>query len=201
MIYLYQKNSKISASIYDSLMNNLPEWKKDKINKLVFEHSRIDSAIGYYLLRYALIKEYGINKDISFSYGCYGKPQISEYPEIGFNISHCNEAVVCVLNYGAVGIDIQDFVECDYKFRKRVLHNDEYSLLLKNQNESLVFLYWSLKEAYLKNLGTGFCSGIPINTLNFCNAISDSFFQYDKDTKNGIYQKEYEMQRSIYDYL
>ena len=47
-----------------------------------------------------------------FSYGEHGKPFLKNYPDWHFNISHCKNAVCCVLSRENVGIDIEEIKRC-----------------------------------------------------------------------------------------
>lgn len=49
--------------------------------------------IFYLLLRYGLRKEYGINENVVLSEGSCGKPYLSNYPFVHFNLSHCDKGV------------------------------------------------------------------------------------------------------------
>lgn len=62
--------------------------------------------IAYLLLRYGLRKEYGINENVVLSEGSCGKPYLSNYPFVHFNLSHCDKGVACMISDSAVGIDI-----------------------------------------------------------------------------------------------
>lgn len=69
-----------------------------KISRLRFLKNKRQSAIAYLLLRYGLRKEYGINENVVLSEGSCGKPYLSNYPFVHFNLSHCDKGVACHLN-------------------------------------------------------------------------------------------------------
>ena len=77
-----------------------------KISRLRFLKNKRQSAIAYLLLRYGLRKEYGINENVVLSEGSCGKPYLSNYPFVHFNLSHCDKGVACMSSDSAVGIDI-----------------------------------------------------------------------------------------------
>ena len=53
-----------------------------------------------------LSQEYGINENVVLSEGSCGKPYLSNYPFVHFNLSHCDKGVACMISDSAVGIDI-----------------------------------------------------------------------------------------------
>ena len=62
---------------------------------------------AYQLLQRALLQEYGIQGTLHFTIGEHGKPSLSAYPHIHFNLSHCREAVACAVSDRPIGIDIE----------------------------------------------------------------------------------------------
>ena len=65
------------------------------------------SVVAYRLLQRALLAEYGIEVAPQFHYDENGKPQLAGYPDVHFSLSHCREAVACVVSAQPVGIDIE----------------------------------------------------------------------------------------------
>ena len=116
--------------------------------------------------------------------GKYGKPFLKERPDIHFNISHCSGLVVCVFADRPVGVDVETIRPVRDPLICRVLHEEELRVLsrygqisekkrpedrTKDQQKSqpksqperspeflrLFFRYWTLKESYLKQDGSG----------------------------------------------
>ena len=90
-----------------------------------------------------------------------GKPFLKDRPDIHFNISHCSGLVVCAFCEHPVGIDVEQVKPVRESLVKRVLHKDEQQVLRQYGEISdahvqrLFFRYWTLKESYLKQDGTG----------------------------------------------
>lgn len=113
---------------------------------------------GYALLSYALRKEYGIEKLPVIEKGRYGKPYFSEYPQIHFNISHCDGMAACVLAERETGIDVEGKRRVRQAILKKALTESERQELLTYWREEpeMGFLhYWTLKESFIKAIGKG----------------------------------------------
>lgn len=123
---------------------------------------------GYALLSYALEKEYRMDRLPKIERGRYGKPFFSDYPQIHFNISHCNGMAVCALARQEVGIDVEKRRQVSLALVKKALTEQEREEL-QNYSEKdfeMGFLqYWTLKESFIKAIGKGL--SFPLNKIEF----------------------------------
>lgn len=159
----------------------LPKWRQEKVLAFRHEKNRRESILSFHLLREVLSKEYGINEDLVFSYSEHGKPFILQHQSIHFNISHCEEAVACIVGDAEVGID----VECRGRYKKNVAQhvmNDAEMKFIKGHVDSdLAFTaLWTQKEALLKMKGVG----VSCNMRD----VLDNQVQYDMAT---FYEAKY----------
>ncbi|MCC8068323.1 MAG: 4'-phosphopantetheinyl transferase superfamily protein, partial [Ruminococcus sp.] len=94
----------------------------------------------------------------AISYNKYRKPFLTNYPKIFFNFSHCQNGVCCAISdYGSIGVDFQNIVSISKDAMKEVLTDNEISYIENSHNVNRNFIkLWTLKECYLKYLGTGF---------------------------------------------
>ncbi len=88
----------------------------------------------------------------------FGKPVLTTNDRLHFNLSHSGDWVVCAVDDQPVGIDIEQQINCrDIEFDG--LFTDEEMVYLKSGRPQLLwqrfFRLWTLKESYLKALGTG----------------------------------------------
>ena len=120
-------------------------------------HDQKLSLAVFLLLKDALRKEYGIWDVPDFGFGYHGKPLLKGYPNIHFNLSHCHEAAICVIDNKPVGCDIEsvpdelDMDICNYCFNKK-----EIEEILADENPTRAFTkFWTMKEAFLKLTGEG----------------------------------------------
>jgi 4'-phosphopantetheinyl transferase len=134
------------------------------------------------MIRHVLCKRFFFtNEDIKFSKNDEGKPYIKGCP-IHFNVSHAAEFVVCAFSEQVVGIDIEQIKEVDLQIAKRFFCQCEYEdLLAQKMSDRLDYFYslWTLKESYIKWLGTGMST--PLDS--FCFNVTDagiSFLDYNR---------------------
>lgn len=105
-------------------------------------------------------------KELSFQTGPHGKPYLfpdnHDFPGIHFNLSHSGEFVALAFSHvSPVGIDIEA-VRANIQIEtlvRRFFHQDEYSEFLKLDEagqKDFVFRRWTVREAFLKGIGSGF---------------------------------------------
>ena len=145
--------------------------------------SGLEHRLGRNLLCCGLRELYGLN--VSAETGSVdsflekeknGKPYIKDRPDIHFNISHCSGMVVCAFADQPVGVDAETVRPVRDPLIRRVLHEQEIQTLSrygeiaeKGRSVSgpkekdprsqeflrLFFRYWTLKESWLKQDGSG----------------------------------------------
>lgn len=90
--------------------------------------------------------------------GKYGKPFLAEYPEIQYNLSHGDGIAACIVGEKECGIDCEKVRAYHVNVIKRAFSEAE-KVLIENAEESekdlIFFRLWTLKESYIKALGTG----------------------------------------------
>lgn len=119
--------------------------------------------------------------DIQLSYGKNGKPFMSEYPDLDFNVSHTKDVFVIGLATGKkIGVDI----EClDKTFNSKSLETylftplerNQFNLIDNNLKKDFFIKYWTQKEAVLKALGSGLTK--PMHELEIANLDKDWFIE------------------------
>lgn len=116
------------------------------------------------------ILKYALNDNGIFNYSIfyneYGKPYIDK--KIYFNISHCNNIVVCVISDEIVGVDIE---KLNYKKSvvKRCFNEKEINLINNSINKKEIFtIIWTCKESYVKKIGIGLEYGLKkVDTFKY----------------------------------
>lgn len=119
--------------------------------------------------------------------GEYGKPYLAEYPHIKFNLSHADGIAACIVSDRECGIDCEMVRKYRPNVMKRAFSEREAELVEssgQSERDLLFFRLWTLKEAYVKALGTGI--SYPMNTAEFLfedkriitNIVGYSFRQY-----------------------
>ncbi|MCL1885002.1 MAG: 4'-phosphopantetheinyl transferase superfamily protein [Defluviitaleaceae bacterium] len=156
MIYVFEQLDSVTDKFASEFLANMPIERQSKALKYRRKLDRNLCIMGYWLLCRGLQKEYDICEYPRFIYNEYGKPSLADYPNIHFNISHCNRAVTCVISKKEVGLDIQNIRPYKPEVAKRVCTDDEMKLLDSCPHPEMLFCrMWTIKESYLKLLGSG----------------------------------------------
>lgn len=139
-----------------------------------------DEAISYrrkevalrHLLGEALVV-FALRKYWNLSLGTYridrgekGKPFIVGRKDVFFNLSHSGEYVVCALSNREIGVDIERRAKARMEVAGRFFHEREVQVLkslCEIERDRLFFNYWSVKECFLKYIGTGLTR--PLNSF------------------------------------
>jgi 4'-phosphopantetheinyl transferase len=111
----------------------------------------------------------------TFTAGRYGRPEIANHSQetagLGFNVSHTEGLVVLAVAVGlTVGVDtewVRDRLaplDVAGRYFSRA-ESRALSALPPDERHSRFFEYWTLKESYLKALGTGLA--LPLDSFTF----------------------------------
>ena len=122
-------------------------------------------SLGAELLLAAALQDIGLSaaEPLEISRGEAGKPRIAGGPE--FCLSHSGEQVLCALSDEAVGADLQQLRPYDPALVRRFFTTEEGVWLEEQRERDLAFsLLWSLKESYVKLLGSGI-AGVHLDSF------------------------------------
>lgn len=142
-------------------MLHIYQTEMSKVNK---------DTVGW--VKQIIAKETGIPaEEISYQYGEHGKPRLSDtllecVGNFEFNLSHSKDYAVLAVSDTPVGIDIEHIRKNRLSVAKRFFCTEEYEdiLSLPEAEQDKRFLeYWTMKEAYVKYLGTGMST--PFNSF------------------------------------
>ncbi len=171
LTYALEINENLDMKNFNQLLLYVSE---EKINRIYRFHRFEDaqrSLLGDILARYVICKNMKIkNKEIVFKTSEYGKPFLSGQSNIHFNISHCENWVVCSLDNSSVGVDVETIKPIDLNIAERFFSKDENDYILSQSADKQLtnfFKVWTLKESYIKNIGEG---------LSRLNSFSFNFF-------------------------
>lgn len=154
-IYVISDMERIDCSSLDPYFLYLPEDRREKALRFRRNIDKKNCVISYWLLQYALYKNYGIHS-IELSYGRNKKPYLSNYQHIHFNISHCDSGCICAIADKPIGIDIQNIRPFSWSVAMHCCSAAELRLLKESADLASEFTkMWTIKESYLKMKGTG----------------------------------------------
>ena len=191
LIYLSKINPELPQDKFNALLQNISKENRERCQRFRFKEDALRTLYGELMVRYVLGCRFSLkNEDIEFSRNAARKPFIKDCP-IHFNISHAGDFVVCAFSEQEIGIDIEKIKDIDLDIAQRFFHQQEYDDLLAQQKPAqLDYFYslWTLKESYLKWLGTGLST--PLDS--FCFNIADMKITcVDKNRKETPFFKQF----------
>jgi len=140
----------------ERLIALLPEWRRKVALRFRHLQGRRECAVGYIELLRGLRLCYGIDGMPAFAYNEHGKPSLREYPDIHFSISHCQEAVGCLLADHPCGLDIERIRKAKEDLVRYTMSPGEVDAIYASACPDIAFTsLWTQKEAVLKLAGTG----------------------------------------------
>ncbi|MCF8301860.1 MAG: 4'-phosphopantetheinyl transferase superfamily protein [Bacteroidales bacterium] len=148
----------------------LPKAGKEKVNSFVQTRDAQRTLWGELMLRSILSQKHEIpHQEISFEKTGNGKPTASPGHIMHFNISHSGNWVTCAIAKKQVGIDVEKIKSVPLRLAKRFFSPDEYHTLVslpEDKQKEYFFDLWTLKESYVKALGTGLRMGMQSFTIH-----------------------------------
>ena len=152
MIYRYKDSINIEKKYLDSLEKLLDSDRMVKMNRYKFQKDKNLCLIAFALLRFAIWNEYNINYIPEICTNEYDKPYFKDLP-VFFNLSHCDNAVLCAIDSQPVGADIQNYSNEFFSLKDSILTPLEIERSINDSKE--VTRFWTIKEAYGKYHGYG----------------------------------------------
>ncbi|MEG0927535.1 4'-phosphopantetheinyl transferase family protein [Chryseobacterium sp.] len=166
-IYCIHIDKALNETEFQELTRYVSPDKKAKIHRFRKPIDAARSLLGDLIIRTILCKHYGLkNDEIQYEYQEFGKPFLPNHPHFHFNISHSGDWVVGVVSNHPIGIDIEKITEVKEDLASLALCTEEHQKLqaLNEMDQNLFFFkLWTLKESYVKAIGTGLSEGL--NTL------------------------------------
>lgn len=113
--------------------------------------------LGDLLVQYSIYKYFGISPNQwEIYYNEFGKPLVKSERDIYYSVSYSKDWILCIVSNKSIGIDVE-YIKCiDYKSISEYFHDCE-NIQVNSAKDQLSEFYkiWTLKESYLKLLGTG----------------------------------------------
>ena len=154
MLRLYWAD--VSALPPDESRFALSAYRVEKLQRLRPESARRQSLGAELLLRAALHDcAPGFPWPPRITAGKYGKPEW-DVEGLFFNLSHSGSIAACAIADRPLGLDVQTAGECRPALVERFFAPDERAFLASSPDPDADFgRMWSLKESWIKALGTG----------------------------------------------
>jgi 4'-phosphopantetheinyl transferase len=143
----------------------LSDAERQTASRFAFDRDRRRFTVARARLRQLLAERLGVRPEaIELTQGVHGKPALARrcgYPDLRFNVSHCEDVAVYAFAPGReIGIDVEavralrDADEIAARFFSR-RENEAYLDLDPDDRPLGFFNCWTRKEAFIKALGNG----------------------------------------------
>lgn len=140
----------------ERLIASLPAWRCETALRYKHLQGRRECAVGYIEFLRGLRLCFGIDGMPAFAYNEHGKPYLVAHPGIHFSISHCKEAVGCLVADRPCGLDIERIRKAKEDLVRHTMSPEEAETIFCDPYPDLAFTrLWTQKEAVLKLKGTG----------------------------------------------
>lgn len=160
----------VNQEIYEKFYSIVSKKRQQKADKFYFLSDSKRCVCAEILLRYSLQQHFGYIPDLTLSYNQYGKASLININDFFYNISHSGKWVVLAYTNSEVGIDIEKILFDKDKIAKNFFTKDEqlfiFSATDKVEIAKRFTQIWTLKESYVKYLGTGLFTSFDSFSIN-----------------------------------
>ena len=158
-ILAIKNNSVLDDRIYASFLELVSPERKQRAARFLRREDACRCIIGEVLAKYCIaLREHIPLHEMIFQADEFGKPRLASVKTLDFNISHSESWVVCAVDNGPVGIDVEHLRKPDIDIAKRFFHPDEYAMLCvlpEDWKKAKFYELWTVKESYIKAIGKG----------------------------------------------
>lgn len=149
------------------------------------------SAAAHSLLRSVISEKFNIPTDnVNILKNAKGKPYIDGREDIFVSLSHSKGVVMCAFSDRDIGVDVELCSKRRKSVESRVFTEKEISLInMANDEDKAFFTLWTLKESYLKAIGTGFADNaknISFLSLEAPIKSDNNDYNFTAGEKNGF---------------
>ncbi len=156
MIYLFDQYEQVTDEQLERMIDGLPAARKEKAERYRYRNGKLSCVVAYMVFLYGYRQETGRTDIPDFAIAEDEKPYLADYDDIYFNLSHCNQAAVCMLGRSPVGIDIQEVRAVRASFLEKICSERERERIAQAPNPEAEFTrIWTEKEAISKYTGEG----------------------------------------------
>lgn len=152
---------------WDALYAQASEGRRRRADKFIFPDDRKRCLCAELLMRYSLFTGRGIRFTGEPLLGKYGKPYIQGAEDFFFSASHSGKWVVTAYGSSQVGADVEVIKSGSSSIAEGCFTQSEQDYVFADDegaDERFIRL-WTLKESYIKYLGTGLSTPLDSFTV------------------------------------
>ena len=167
-VHVWKADLKVDAKKAKAFWTTLSKEEKERADRFRFTEHRTYFIASRGILRQLLSRYLSLPAgSFFFSYGKQGKPELTQFPELQFNVSHSRgHALFAFAKNESVGVDLE-FIDSTIEFEviaPRFFSKNEATTLLGlpiERQPAVFFNCWTRKEAFIKAKGGGL--SIPLD--------------------------------------
>lgn len=181
----------INNDNYQLLRNAVSKERRKRADRFHFINDSKRSVCAELLLQYSLFQATGQVVKMVIDYNEYGKPFINHIHDFSYNISHSGKWVVIVYGSTEVGIDIEEIQTGKDDIADKFFTEEEKDFIYTATGEERSKRFtqiWTLKESYIKYLGTGLSTRLDSFSVNALDGVVTS---ENGKIQNGLRLKSY----------
>jgi phosphopantetheinyl transferase len=165
MIYIVRHPTRLAADFWQQALSALDTARQEHTLRWRAQRDRNLSVLGYLLLRFGLLREYGWRGLPHLLYNQWGKPSLPEGLPY-FSLSYCPQAVVCALDSLPVGVDVAEPAAFDAMMQPALLAKiysaAEIAVIQRARAQAqTACILWAAKESLCKYTGKGLTWDMP----------------------------------------
>jgi 4'-phosphopantetheinyl transferase len=203
-LYLLDLGEGLACQTFHEWSGMASEERLNALPRFLFRADAERSLAGEILARAALSSAAAVSPSvIRFGRNPNGKPYAvtprgNPLPE--FNVSHAGRLVACAVSARPIGVDVENIFSPDDAVLQRVCSPGELRFVRGDFLPALPIpaaftLIWTLKESYLKALGTGLIDDLPgIDLAPFVMSADGGLswaFSFNGHLFRAFFRKEY----------
>lgn len=184
-------DGKIEENEFAALLKKIDQEKQDRIKRFLQYQDKQRCLFAELLARAMIMEEKGIrNSEISFIAQSFGKP-VLQGTHLHFNTSHAGDWIVCVVDQQEVGIDVEQVDDIDLSISDNYFSKEEHQHIINYERPVEKFFdFWTLKESYIKFIGTGLSRSLNSFSIKFLD--NDAIrVEADDSLLPDVYCKQY----------
>ncbi len=167
-VHVWKADLKVDATKAQAFWATLSKEEKERADRFKFAEHRNYFIASRGILRALLSRYLSFSaSSFAFDYGSQGKPDLVQFPDFQFNVSHSKgHALFAFAKKEAVGVDLE-FIDPAIEFEviaPRFFSKNEATTLLDlpiERQPAVFFNCWTRKEAFIKAKGGGL--SIPLD--------------------------------------
>lgn len=174
-IFVAETSPLSNLALFDAAYSLMPAERQEKIDKFRIDASKRLSLAAGLLLDYVLCQYGSSLAESEMVYNEHDKPMFKGNA-IQFNLSHSGDYAICVVSDRGIGCDIEQIKPNNDKIAKRFFCESEYNDILSAPDDAakmtLFYRYWTLKESFIKAIGTGLATPLSSFEMHLGDDIS-----------------------------